>query len=118
MCLALVAVVTADKLAANQPIPILRQAGEVNPDGSYSFSYETANGIAAEESGVGGVQAAGSVNYNAPDGTPIQLTYVANENGFQPSGAHLPVGPVGPAIPEAILKALAWNAAHPEEDKY
>ncbi|KFB44251.1 AGAP009876-PA-like protein [Anopheles sinensis] len=34
-----------------EPIPIIRQEQEVNPDGSYSWSYETGNGIAAEEQG-------------------------------------------------------------------
>lgn len=28
--------------------------------------------------------AQGSAQWTAPDGTPIQLTYVADENGFQP----------------------------------
>lgn len=26
----------------------------------------------------------GSNQYTAPDGTPVQITYVANENGYQP----------------------------------
>lgn len=33
------------------PIPILRQEQEVNYDGSYKYSYETGNGITAEEEG-------------------------------------------------------------------
>lgn len=28
--------------------------------------------------------AQGSAQWTAPDGTPIQLSYVADENGFQP----------------------------------
>lgn len=32
-------------------IPILRQEQEVNFDGSYKYSYETGNGIIAEEQG-------------------------------------------------------------------
>lgn len=35
---------------------------------------------------------------------------MANEEGFQPQGAHLPTSP---PIPEAILRALDWIAAHP-----
>ncbi|EAT33303.1 AAEL014420-PA [Aedes aegypti] len=34
-----------------EPIPIIRQEQEVNPDGSYRWSYETGNGITAEEQG-------------------------------------------------------------------
>lgn len=34
-----------------EPIPIIRQEQEVNFDGSYKYSYETGNGIQAEEEG-------------------------------------------------------------------
>lgn len=34
-----------------EPIPIIKQEQEVNYDGSYKWSYETGNGIQAEESG-------------------------------------------------------------------
>ena len=107
--------------ASDEPIPILRSSGEgPNPDGSYNWSYQTGNGIEAEEQGElkqggeeGIASVRGSYSYTADDGTPISVSYTADENGFQPQGAHLPVAP---AIPEAILKALEWIAAHPEED--
>lgn len=88
-----------------------------------SFSYETENGISAQEQGqlTGGsgkegpaVAAQGGFQYTSPDGTPIQLQYVADENGFQPQGAHLPVAP---PIPPAIARALEWIAAHPEPEQ-
>ncbi|KAJ3633548.1 hypothetical protein MTP99_010487 [Tenebrio molitor] len=105
-----------------QPIAILRQSQDVNFDGSYQWSYETENGIAAQEQGAlknansaePAQEAQGSFQYTAPDGTPISIQYVANENGFQPQGAHLPVPP---PIPEAILRSLEWNAAHPEPEE-
>ncbi|CAH1975459.1 unnamed protein product [Acanthoscelides obtectus] len=78
------------------------------------MGYETENGIAAQEQGrprqVGpelAVVAQGAFSYTAPDGTPIQVTYIADENGFQPQGAHLPIPP---PIPEAIQKSLEFNA--------
>lgn len=87
----------------------------------FSTSYETENGISAQEQGqprgagqeqIEDVQ--GSFQYTAPDGTPIQITYVANENGFVPQGNHLPTPP---PIPAAILKSLEYNAAHPEPEE-
>lgn len=49
----------------------------------------------------------GSYKYKDPEGSDIIVTYVADENGFVPEGAHLPVAP---PIPQAILEALAKNA--------
>ncbi|KAH8400964.1 hypothetical protein KR009_002187, partial [Drosophila setifemur] len=36
--------------------------------------------------------AQGSYSYMSPEG-PISITYIADENGFQPVGAHLPTPP-------------------------
>jgi Ni,Fe-hydrogenase III small subunit len=49
----------------------------------------------------------GSYRYKDPEGNDIVVTYIADENGFVPEGAHLPVAP---PIPQAILEALAKNA--------
>lgn len=103
----------------NEPIPILRQENEVNFDGSYKYSFETGNGIVAEESGflrnAGNPEteaqvAQGSSSYTSPEGLQIRLTYLADENGFQPQGAHLPTSP---PIPEAIQRALDYLASLP-----
>ncbi|XP_012282360.2 uncharacterized protein LOC105700781 [Orussus abietinus] len=105
------------------PIAILRQAQDISPEGSYNFSYETENGIAVSESGSPqpagpdgepAVAAQGQYQYTAPDGTPISVSYVADENGFQPQGEHLPVAP---PVPEAILRSLEFNAAHPQAEE-
>ncbi|XP_008552277.1 endocuticle structural glycoprotein SgAbd-1-like [Microplitis demolitor] len=101
---------------------ILRQNHDQNIDGSYAYSYDTENGISVAEQGsrknlgVGGEAEVvrGQYSYTAPDGTPILVTYVADENGFQAAGAHLPTPP---PIPVAIQRALAHNAAHPEEEE-
>ncbi|KAG8223516.1 hypothetical protein J437_LFUL002566 [Ladona fulva] len=106
-----------------EPIPIVRQEQDVGFDGTYKYSYETGNGIVAEESGYlknAGVPeqeaqvAQGQFSYTAPDGTPITLQYIADENGFQPQGAHLPVAP---PIPEAIQRALDFLATLPQEQQ-
>lgn len=107
----------------NEPVPILSQNAEVNFDGSYQHNFEAGNGISAQEQGVlknagqkdaEAEEVQGSFKYTAPDGTPISISYVANENGFQPQGAHLPVAPTPPPIPAAIARALDWIAAHPQ----
>lgn len=85
----------------------------------FTFSYETGNGITAEESGflknAGQADqeaqvAQGQSSYTSPEGQQIRLAYIADENGFQPQGSHLPVPP---PIPEAIMRALEYIAAHP-----
>ncbi|XP_018334193.1 endocuticle structural glycoprotein SgAbd-2-like isoform X2 [Agrilus planipennis] len=105
-----------------EPIPILRQEQEVNFDGTYKYSYETGNGISAEEQGFlknAGQEeqeaqvAQGQYKYTAPDGQEILVTYIADENGFQPQGAHLPTPP---PIPEAIQRSLEYNAANPQQE--
>ncbi|EDS32500.1 pupal cuticle protein 78E [Culex quinquefasciatus] len=92
---------------------IIASDSEVNPDGSYRWNYETSNGIRAQEEGVGGQSAQGSASWTDRDGTPIQLTYVADVNGFQPQGAHLPRE--GPA-PAHVLKTLEFIRANPPKD--
>lgn len=86
-------------------------------------SFETGNSIVAEEQGelknagnpeTEAEEVHGSYQYIADDGTQIQVSYIANENGFQPQGDHLPTPP---PIPPAIQRALEWIAAHPEPEQ-
>lgn len=112
----------APQKPGDQVIPIVSQSQEgPNPDGSYKWNYESGNGIKAEEEGhlenagkeEEAMNARGSFSYPSDGGQEISLTYVANENGFQPQGAHLPTTP---EIPPLIQKALDWIAAHPSKD--
>ncbi|XP_028163693.1 endocuticle structural glycoprotein ABD-4-like [Ostrinia furnacalis] len=106
---------------ADQVIAIINQDFDQQPDGSYRYSYETENGIKAEETGsvkkasgpdtADVIIAQGGFSYTAPDGTVINLNYIADdENGFKPEGAHLPTPP---PIPPAIQKALDYLATLP-----
>ncbi|XP_021200990.3 endocuticle structural glycoprotein SgAbd-8 [Helicoverpa armigera] len=118
--LGFLAVALAAPQAPNEPIPIVKQVSEINPDGSYSWAYETGNGINANENGalknIGAeepaLQVEGQFSYPSEEGGNIQLSYIANENGFQPQGAHLPTPP---PIPEAIQRALAYLATAPPQ---
>ncbi|XP_059059967.1 endocuticle structural glycoprotein SgAbd-2-like [Achroia grisella] len=105
----------------NQQVPIINQKTDVGINGNYEYSYETGNGIYAQERGYlknAGVKdaeaqvAEGSFSYTSPEGVPIQLTYVADENGFRPEGAHLPTPP---PIPEAIARALQYIQSQPQQ---
>lgn len=92
---------------------VVRAINEVNPDGSYSFAYETENQIFAEEQGFledGSRVAQGQYQFTSPEGQVIRLVYVADGNGFHPQGEHLPTPP---PIPPLIQKALDFLAKQP-----
>ena len=56
-----------------------------------------------------GMASRGSYTYTE-NGVTFTVNWVADENGFQPSGAHLPVAPALPEYPQHVkdlLKTLA-----------
>merc|ERR1712011_78182 len=79
----------------------------------YSFSYEAENGISVSESGKqkqfgdkpedAGIISQGKFSY-PEEGVTYTVTWVADENGFQATGDHLPVAP---PMPEHVVKMLA-----------
>ncbi|XP_050700771.1 cuticle protein AMP1A-like [Eriocheir sinensis] len=99
-------------------VPILRDERIQEDDGRYNFDVETGNGILLSQAGSpvaeGAIAAAGQYSYTAPDGTRVELKFVADENGFQPESALLPVAPEFPhPIPQFVLDQIAFAA---EED--
>ncbi|KAL6436042.1 hypothetical protein ACFW04_005683 [Cataglyphis niger] len=82
----------------------------------YSYSYNI-DDIQVEEDGYlnhinteqEALEARGSYTYTDAEGNTFHVSYVANENGFQPEGAHLPI------VPPLIKKALQYIAEHSEE---
>ncbi|CAG4956375.1 unnamed protein product [Colias eurytheme] len=121
--LALVAVAAADVSHlpsvrhADTEAVIVGQEADVLPD-QYKYIYETSNGIKAQESGVlknvgredEGIEVQGTNSYVGDDGQTYSVQYIANENGYQVQGAHLPT-PL--PVPEYIVRALDYIAAHP-----
>lgn len=88
----------------------------------FIFSYEAGNGITADEQGqlknagnpqLEAMQAQGQFSYTSPEGIPIKVTYIADENGFRPVGDHLPTPP---PIPPAIQKALDYIRSLPPQN--
>ncbi|XP_013116552.1 larval cuticle protein 65Ag1-like [Stomoxys calcitrans] len=85
-------------LAAPAEVEIVKSESDVGPE-SFSYNWETSDGAKAEASGqlrnVGSenesIAVKGSYSFVGDDGQTYTVTYVADDNGFQPSGAHLPV---------------------------
>ncbi|XP_053687069.1 larval cuticle protein 65Ag1-like [Sabethes cyaneus] len=79
---------------------VLKFDSDVGVD-AYNFQYDTSNGIQHQESGqlktfgddAAALVVKGSFTYKDAAGQTFTVNYVADENGFQPEGSHLPVGP-------------------------
>ncbi|XP_019893485.2 pupal cuticle protein Edg-78E isoform X1 [Musca domestica] len=78
-----------------------------NKDGDYNFDFQTSNGITVK--GAGNVNGAvGAVQYVSPEGLPITWTYVADSDGYHPTGDHIPMRP------EYVDRALEYIRTHPQ----
>ncbi|KMZ00963.1 pupal cuticle protein Edg-78E [Drosophila simulans] len=81
-----------------------------DPFGHYSFEFQTTNGIttkgAGNENGAVGV-----VQFVSPEGIPVTFSYVADANGYQPTGDHIP------AIPLHVIRQLEYIRTHPPVDE-
>ncbi|KAH8342515.1 larval cuticle protein 65Ag1-like [Drosophila kikkawai] len=77
---------------------VLRSESDVGPEG-YNYALETSDGTSKQEQGqlknIGteneAIAVKGTFSYVGDDGQIYTVNYIADENGFQPSGAHLPV---------------------------
>ncbi|KAK3874683.1 hypothetical protein Pcinc_020393 [Petrolisthes cinctipes] len=115
----------ADLASVKDVIPILRDDRFHEEDGRFNIEIETGNGIRLSQGGSpdgpnGAVYQAGEYSYTAPDGTPVHVKFVANENGYQPESDLLPIAPEFPhPIPQFVLdqiaKAALEDAAASEE---
>ncbi|KAJ8921600.1 hypothetical protein NQ315_010506 [Exocentrus adspersus] len=64
----------------------------------YNFAYETSNGLSQQESGSvinqgsenESISVRGQYTYTGADGVVYTVNYIADDNGFQPEGAHIP----------------------------
>ncbi|XP_041976481.1 protein PRRC2C-like [Aricia agestis] len=94
----------------------LRYSNQINSDGAFQYSYETNNGIVAEEQGsprsfysgedqVAPIVAQGSFGWTSPEGQQITISYVADESGYHPTGSAIP------EVPPQIARALAYIAS-------
>ncbi|KAL4113543.1 hypothetical protein QTP88_017152 [Uroleucon formosanum] len=110
----------AQRFYNGQFVPILQQSFDISPEGSYTFSYQSADGTQRQESGglrypaVQGYPPAmavqGSYSAITPEGIPIEVSYVADENGYQPAGPG-----VHPAIQRAVAQQVAQAKLEPPQ---
>lgn len=103
---------------------ILKLNNDVSPDGQFQYAYQTEDGISSEARGTlvnsnsrdaegPATAVTGSYSYTGPDNQVYTITYVADENGYRASGAHLPVPP---PIPQAIQQSLEQIARNPQPE--
>ncbi|XP_075167442.1 larval cuticle protein 4-like [Haematobia irritans] len=88
-------------------------ATDVRADG-FQYAFDTTNAIHAAASGDANGDIRGDFAWLSPEGEQIVLQYVADENGYQPSGDVLPTPH---PIPEAILKSLEYIRTHPHQEE-
>ncbi|XP_065368327.1 larval cuticle protein 2-like [Calliphora vicina] len=86
---------------------------DVRADG-FETALDTSNHIHQAASGDEHGNIHGDFEWVSPEGEHIKVTYVADEHGYQPVGD---VVPTPHPIPEAILKSIAYNAAHPQKEE-
>nr|XP_037873377.1 cuticular protein RR-1 motif 14 isoform X1 [Bombyx mori] len=92
----------------------------ITPEG-FSYTFDTSNGIHADESGsaIEGVRAKGSYSYTGDDGKVYTVTYTADEKGFLPKGDH--IHPLPNSIKALIEKTTAdgiYDDGSYSEEKY
>lgn len=90
------------------PVPIISSSQTLDGKGNFQYAFETGDGIKEEATGSlktlkvpiidpatgqttgdqegTGIVQQGKYSYTAPDGQLIEVTYIADENGFQPTG--------------------------------
>ncbi|XP_017121851.1 larval cuticle protein 65Ag1-like [Drosophila elegans] len=85
---------------ADKDVSIVKSNSDVGPE-SFKYDWETSDGQSAQAAGqlknIGSedeaISVQGSYKFVGDDGVTYEVTYIADENGFQPQGAHLPVAP-------------------------
>ena len=95
------------------PIPILRYIDTQNPDGSYTYGYESGDGTYKIETRYSTGEVKGKYGYYDDTGALREVEYGASPTGgFNPSGSGLalPEAPVAPVAPAPIAPAAPVTA--------
>ncbi|XP_076056250.1 cuticle protein AM1274-like [Oratosquilla oratoria] len=119
MRLALVVLLVGSTMAQSFNRPQVRQAPHIEivrsestgpeEDGSYYFSYEGSDGTRREQSGrptgPNLHQVQGTYSYTDPEGNRVEVSFVADENGYV---AQSPFLPVAPPLPVHALEQIRF----------
>ncbi|XP_046811688.1 larval cuticle protein 4-like [Lucilia cuprina] len=92
---------------------IVSADSDVRADG-FDYHLETTNAISAKASGDAYGNVHGDFQWISPEGEHVAVSYVADENGYQPNSDVLPTPH---PIPEAILKSLEYIRTHPPKEE-
>ncbi|XP_045135880.1 cuticle protein CP14.6-like [Portunus trituberculatus] len=107
-------------VGSSEEAEILQHDFDLQDDGRYNLDVKTSNGILVSQHGSpdgpkDAVVKSGVYSYTAPDGTPVEVKFVADAGGYQPQSDLLPVAPEFPhPIPDFVLAQIAKAA---EEDR-
>ncbi|XP_064084342.1 cuticle protein AM1199-like [Macrobrachium nipponense] len=100
---------SAQSGVTGRPIAILSDNRQDDGNGGFSYAFETENGISTNVRGTPG--SAGQSNmegvysFTLPDGSPVQVRFVANENGFT---ADSPILPHPPPLPAHAIEQIRF----------
>ncbi|XP_034483182.1 larval cuticle protein 4 [Drosophila innubila] len=92
----------------------ITQYVSVADDGGFAYQLALTDGTEVSQEGQGGHHVSGSYSYLSPEGLPFSLTYVADENGFQPISDALPTPP---PTPDYILRSIRFTEEHPTKEE-
>ncbi|XP_039957924.1 endocuticle structural glycoprotein SgAbd-3 [Bactrocera tryoni] len=118
MKLLLVVCLCITSTLAKEEVQLISNEAMVEYDGKFHYHYELGDGSKASQDGVlkkvdaehDGESIEGKFAFVADDGKEYLVSYIADENGYQPVGAHLPTPP---PVPESVLKTLKYLEEHP-----
>ncbi|XP_042222869.1 cuticle protein AMP1B-like [Homarus americanus] len=110
VCLVALAAAVPDKDAT-----ILLDERSDQGDGNFRYEFETSNGIYTQKTGTPGSEGQsnhqGAFRFTLEDGTIAEVSYIADEYGYQPSSDLLPVGPPAPPHVQRLLDIAAQQRA-------
>ncbi|XP_030387712.1 cuticular protein 47Eg-like [Scaptodrosophila lebanonensis] len=109
---------------ANENANVIRNEAEVNVN-DFKYALELDNSVNIQQQGQLKPSerepneqwvVEGQHSWTSPEGEPVSIQYIANENGYQVLSANPPL-PTPPPIPEAIQRALDYIRDHPSQDQ-